>query len=238
MICQNFFAPIAFMYRRAIWKAVGGYNEALPVLGDWFFNMEFLLHADIGVLHEPLAFYHHRDRGDSSKTGVYANSVIGGRPKHEEFAAIARNEFFRRNMTNAAGVAAMLGYMLSEIRSASNRLQSNASVNANSKAGIDHDKLWIIANLNSMVSKWPDGWLYRLKGVKALEPDASWDQINAVLSKRNIEIPIPPDFDEQGYLALNQDVAAACGKGMFRTGYEHYLLLGRKENRPRRDLRS
>ncbi len=96
MACGNFFPPIAFVFRRTIYDKIGGYNESLPVLGDWFFNMEFLLNADIGVLPEPLAFYHHRDRGDS-RSGLYSNSVIGAVSKHEEFAAIARNEFLRRH---------------------------------------------------------------------------------------------------------------------------------------------
>jgi hypothetical protein len=65
MACGNFFPPIAFLFRRAVLDRIGGFNEALPVLGDWFFNLEFLLEDDIAVLPEPLARYHHRDRGDT-----------------------------------------------------------------------------------------------------------------------------------------------------------------------------
>jgi hypothetical protein len=41
MACGNFFPPIAFLFRRAVLDRIGGFNEALPVLGDWFFNLEF-----------------------------------------------------------------------------------------------------------------------------------------------------------------------------------------------------
>ena len=103
MASGNFFPPIAFLYRRSVYDLVGGYNEDLPVLGDWYFNLQFLLEADIGVIHEQLAFYHHRDRGDPSSEGVYSNSVVGGISKHEEFAAVVRNEFIRKNVQNPRG---------------------------------------------------------------------------------------------------------------------------------------
>ncbi|WP_414864938.1 radical SAM protein [Pseudomonas sp. IT-P12] len=41
----------------------------------------------------------------------------------------------------------------------------------------------------------------------------------------------PEEFDEQLYLAVNHDVRQAIANGSFPSGYHHYLLFGRFENR-------
>ncbi len=40
------------------------------------------------------------------------------------------------------------------------------------------------------------------------------------------------EFDEQGYLRQNPDVAELVGQRKFRSGYEHYTRYGQYENRP------
>ncbi|MBM4414164.1 MAG: glycosyltransferase [Chloroflexi bacterium] len=104
MVRQNFFAPISFVYRRAIYDKIGGYDEALPVLGDWDFNLRFLLEADIGVLDEELSYYHHRE----AASGSYANSVTGGISKHVEYDAIVRNRMLRQLTTHDSRLSTML----------------------------------------------------------------------------------------------------------------------------------
>ncbi len=42
---------------------------------------------------------------------------------------------------------------------------------------------------------------------------------------------IPDDFDEDAYLFLNPDVSWMIGKGLVRSGYEHYTAFGQKEGR-------
>ena len=42
---------------------------------------------------------------------------------------------------------------------------------------------------------------------------------------------IPADFDEDAYLFLNPDVAEAVSKGLFKSGYQHWISLGRAEGR-------
>ncbi|MDX3883209.1 MAG: glycosyltransferase [Sphingomonas sp.] len=132
MLRHNQFPPIAFLFRRAIWESIGGYDEDLPVLGDWAFNLNFLLNADIGVLPEALAGYHHRDTGGLS-AGAYANSVISEKPLHREYAAIVRNRFLRRvgkDQTQTALIA-ILGSIIddcqAEIRTLEGRLSTMAS---------------------------------------------------------------------------------------------------------------
>jgi glycosyltransferase involved in cell wall biosynthesis len=105
MAIGNFFPPIAFLFRREIWERLGGYNEHYPVLGDWDFNLRFLIEADIGVIPEALANYHHRDRGDGT---AFGNSVIAGRDKHVEFAAVVRNNLLRSLARRGHSAAATL----------------------------------------------------------------------------------------------------------------------------------
>ncbi len=93
----NIFPPIAFLYRRVIYDRLGGYNETLPVLGDWEFNLRFLLEADIGVIRERLANYHHRDLEPDA---AFGNTVIVQRDRHEEFEAVVRNGLLRSTLAN------------------------------------------------------------------------------------------------------------------------------------------
>ena len=235
MVCENFFPPISFLYRRSVWDEIGGYNESLPVLGDWYFNLEFLLNADIAVIQKPLAYYHHRDRGDAARTSLYTNSVIGGLAKHEEFGSIVRNEFFRNNATkNPAALAILLGYTTNEIRNQSRQMRTGAPPPPSSSP----DRLWAIACINKALSGARSTWRLRLRGAAPLPPTASWDAVQKALSKGPIEIPIPEDFDEARYLASNEDVAAACRRGEINSGYEHYIKFGWRENRerPRKSL--
>lgn len=92
MAVGNFFAPISFLYRRKVYDAIGGYDENLPVLGDWRFNLDFLSRSNIGVLDRYLSHYHHRDFGN---TGVYANSVVGGRDLHAQYFSVVTNAILR-----------------------------------------------------------------------------------------------------------------------------------------------
>ncbi len=49
-------------------------------------------------------------------------------------------------------------------------------------------------------------------------------------SSRN-ERPGSDDFDEDAYLFLNPDVGQAVAEGMFKSGYEHWVSVGRAEGR-------
>jgi glycosyltransferase involved in cell wall biosynthesis len=104
----NLFPPIAFLFRRKIYDRLGGYNETLPVLGDWEFNLRFLLEADIGVIGDPLANYHHRDLEPDP---AFGNTVISERDRHAEFDAVVRNSLLRSMLANdrSAGLLAVLG---------------------------------------------------------------------------------------------------------------------------------
>jgi glycosyltransferase involved in cell wall biosynthesis len=105
---SNLYPPIAFLFRRSIYDRLGGYNSTLPVLGDWEFNLRFLLEADIGVIREPLANYHHRD---IEPDRAFGNTVINERGLHTQYEAVVRNSLLRSQLANqrAAGLLVALG---------------------------------------------------------------------------------------------------------------------------------
>ena len=55
MLADNCYPPISFLFERKAYDKVGPFNEKLPVLGDWEFNVRFLRKFDIGVLPKILA---------------------------------------------------------------------------------------------------------------------------------------------------------------------------------------
>ena len=62
----NQFPPIAFVFRRSLYDAVGGFHEGLPALGDWHFNRRVAAIASIDVVPRSLAFWHLRDSCDAA----------------------------------------------------------------------------------------------------------------------------------------------------------------------------
>lgn len=227
----NLFAPIAFVYKRSLWDEIGGYNETLPVLGDWYFNLEFLLRADIGVITEPLAYYHHRDQGGAHAGGAYANSVIGGISKHEEFYAIACNEFVRRNAVKyPAAISVLFRGALRGSQAGGGGIQ----VVRNQMTYEREDRLWVIAQLNLLAAQRLRNPLTRLKSVGLpIDPGRPWAEIEDLLMKLAPVIPPAPNFDEGRYLLNNPDVAQGVARKELPNGYFHYMVHGYKENRQR-----
>jgi glycosyltransferase involved in cell wall biosynthesis len=73
MCWENKFPPIAFLFRRQVFKEIGYFDQALRGYGDWDFHLRFLEHYDIDYLpSEVLAFYHRRPEA----TGEQRNSVF------------------------------------------------------------------------------------------------------------------------------------------------------------------
>jgi glycosyltransferase involved in cell wall biosynthesis len=90
LIQENTFPPISFLFRRAIWERLGGFDESLPVLGDWEFNVRIALQQTIAFLPERLARYHHRlQTTDPSQ----ANSVTAGDQLHRKWEQILRQRW-------------------------------------------------------------------------------------------------------------------------------------------------
>ncbi|MBO9484011.1 glycosyltransferase family A protein [Salinisphaera sp. G21_0] len=112
MGCNNLFPPISFIYHRSVINEIGSYNEKLPVLGDWEFNLRFLAKHDIGVIYKPLAFYHHRPRS----TGAYGNTIYSGITKHVKYDAIVRNDFLRKDLKDGKfGLGFLMNYSQQDV---------------------------------------------------------------------------------------------------------------------------
>lgn len=96
MLHQNLFPPIAFLYERAVLQEFGGYREDLPVLGDWEFNVRFLMLYDIAVHPVALAFYHHRP----SAGGTLGNSVFADASLHQQYRKLLLNQWLREDLSS------------------------------------------------------------------------------------------------------------------------------------------
>ena len=57
---RNLFPPIALLFRRSVLEQVGGFEEALPALGDWHFNKRLAQIAPVSVCPHDLAMWHLR----------------------------------------------------------------------------------------------------------------------------------------------------------------------------------
>lgn len=236
MFAQNMITSNSFLYRRSIFNKIGGYNEDLPVLGDWFFNIEFLLQGDIKILDRTLCYYHHRDHGELNGAEPYANSVIGGLDQHRENAARCRNALirkYRRDAGVAAGIVA--GYFAHaqrhpDARGGTANGQYNFRREGLVQDLIEQDRLWVLAHL--LAHRAASSWFSGRKPL-TVERGASLADLARLAKDRRVKFSPPPGFDEERYLATYPDVAAEIGKDGFRSGYEHYALSGHLEGRDR-----
>eukprot|EP01037_Dinobryon_pediforme_P006285 gene6285-6357_t len=94
ILITNTFPPISFLFSRSSFADVGKYDESLPVLGDWDFNVRFCMNYDIMVVHQPLAYWHHRP----AATGSLSNSLFGSSGKHAIYNIILRNRWLREDI--------------------------------------------------------------------------------------------------------------------------------------------
>jgi glycosyltransferase involved in cell wall biosynthesis len=116
MLNDNQFAPIQFLYYASILDQIGPYREDLAVLGDWEFNIRFLRQADIMIVPQVLAFYHHRIEDRNS---IYGNSIIAGRQRHDLYRQLLKNEWLRGDL--ASGVTS-LGALVNAVQHINQRL--------------------------------------------------------------------------------------------------------------------
>jgi glycosyltransferase involved in cell wall biosynthesis len=112
LLSGNQFPPCSFIYRREVLDEVGYYDERLPVLGDWDFNIRFLLSHDIHFLDEPLAYYHHR-KGHS---GEFANSVSSDDNVHDRVREELLNRYLRQDLQREVVGIGVLANLLHDLR--------------------------------------------------------------------------------------------------------------------------
>ena len=93
LLKSNLFPPISFLYARKVWEEIGGYDETFPVIGDWKFNLCFILRKDIGIIHSYLAHYHHRTT--LTERNELANTVISQKKEHSLYSTLLKNQIYK-----------------------------------------------------------------------------------------------------------------------------------------------
>jgi len=195
LACRNLFPPISFLFRRDLYDRLGGYDESLPVLGDWDFNLRFLLKADIGVVPERLANYHHRDLEPDRASG---NSVIVNQERHAAYDVIVRNRILRSAIAGGRPDAALIAMarMLSEMREISRHALT--AVESDSEVRAERDVTGILrvlsdADSNCMKDRLNGPW-YRRRNpdivAAGVDPVAHWFRIGAVEGRRPTSNPV------------------------------------------------
>lgn len=101
MASLNCFPPISFLFRRRVLDEVGGFDEHLPVLGDWDFNLRFIMKYDIGVIPKALANYHHRS---AIRQGQMGNTVHAQTDLHAFYDILVRNRYIRMMPSSNIGM--------------------------------------------------------------------------------------------------------------------------------------
>ncbi len=90
---RNLFPPISLLYRREVLAHIGLYDEALPVLGDWDFNLRLILHGEIAVIEETLAHYHVRKAKHHAPNSIHSSPYL-----HKRYEAVIRNRLIRAGL--------------------------------------------------------------------------------------------------------------------------------------------
>lgn len=130
---SNQFPPISFLFRRSFYDALGGFDESLPVLGDWDFHLRMLMKGDLRVIPEGLANYHWRVNNHPDQ---YGNSVTSGVDRHVFFDAAYRNRRLREDIeagTSGIGTLLAIGRMLGRFDHALGLVERLAGVARRSK---------------------------------------------------------------------------------------------------------
>lgn len=97
MIGGNTFPPIAALFRRSVLDSVGGFDESLPVLGDWEFNLRAVQQGGFVFHPEPLARYHTRTPDSDASS---SNTITAGRELHHSVRAMLQNRWLGEPAVN------------------------------------------------------------------------------------------------------------------------------------------
>lgn len=125
LLGRNQMPPITLLLRRVLLERIGGYNEALPVLGDWEFILRGLAAGDVGAIEERLAFYHHRT---AAEAGIYANSVTDGVNIHREMQVRMGNHIIRGALQQQPALLGVLWPMLQALETESAKSAAQAEL--------------------------------------------------------------------------------------------------------------
>lgn len=102
---DNQLTAVAFVYSRRAYNDIGGYDDSLPVVGDWEFGIRFLMKYDVEFV-DPgyaLAYYHRRIEKDNS----FASH------SHRENITKVFNKYLRQELAEGR---LGIGYIMNDLR--------------------------------------------------------------------------------------------------------------------------
>lgn len=119
LLLSNRFVPISVLIRRSALEKLGGFDETLPVVGDWELNLRLALHGEVGYVAEPVrAFWHQRPEAQ----GNLSNSVHGAKELHRRYDRLVRDRALREHVADhGAGDLLYLTKFIDERIAASER---------------------------------------------------------------------------------------------------------------------
>lgn len=148
LVEKNIIPTNSFLYSRRAYTEIGGYEDSMPVLADWLFNIRFLERFDIELVSASLARIHHRN---SVKNLDYANTVVQGTNQHHETRAKLLNDMLRADLrNNALG----LGYMMNSedgIRRRNDRISEEIKSYSNLATNQINEMNQIITSLQTQI---------------------------------------------------------------------------------------
>ena len=113
MFHTNSIPPIGLLIRRSTVNNIGNFNNDLPVLGDWDYNIRLLSVGDIGSINEKLAYYCHRVSANA-EDNVYGNTVSLGNSRHEKYRSMYLNGLMRELISKNPGYIALISTLMEQ----------------------------------------------------------------------------------------------------------------------------
>lgn len=247
MAMENIFPPISFVFRRPIFDTLGGFDEGLPVLGDWDYHMRVLQDHEIGVIPERLARYHHRDVGN---TDLFGNSVIADRDKHALYAPIVRNKFARGLKTDGktsldtmVGIGLHFDALIKAVREGGSgtveyRVEEKALLRPDRHVESRDNYFAVLQMLIDAICSDKKDLLDGIRekcgtgAISASKMDLVVEGLMGQLLQDTQLLP-PVDFDPTLYGKLYPELVPFFGTENIPSEFDHYMRYGRKEGRVR-----
>lgn len=160
LLRQNITPPICLLIRMNAAKQIGKFNDQLPVLGDWDYNLRLFRIGEIHSINEQLAFYHLR----ASSNNIYGNSVCAGANLHHKYQIEYRNSIVRKALSDNSANYGILHLLLNEMDKKNTEL-TNKINELNHKINDIQGNVWylrrksfplktIAAKIRDTIRKW------------------------------------------------------------------------------------
>lgn len=93
LVQGNLFPPNSFLFRVDVWREIGGSRPELHALGDWDFNIRYLMKGEVEVVPKPLANWH--IRVNAAGTQSMTAGGMGSLGLHGRYRVMLRNQYLR-----------------------------------------------------------------------------------------------------------------------------------------------